>query len=312
VVINEILYHPVNSAGQQVAKEEFIEILNKTFMPVLFFDPARPENRWRLAGDITFTMPQIVLQPAASLVVVRFDPEADLAAAAAFKARYNIPPTVMLVGPFDGGLANEGATIELLKPRPPDTTGREAGVVPYVLVDRVKYLSRAPWPVEANGSGFSLQRQNRAGFGSDPALWAALSPTAAQANAVAPVTDADKDGLQDAWETANNFDPSNADDAALDSDGDDYTNLEEFRAGTNPRDRESVLRFSTAVSEFGFVFMTFEAGAGRSYEVQFTDKVETGNWQTIDEIAPEAVARTVEIAYPGYNATAGFYRLIAP
>jgi hypothetical protein len=312
VVINEIHYHPADNAGGEADPEEFIEILNTSFMPVLFFDPARPESRWRLDGDIAFTMPQVVLQPSAALVVVRFDPAADPAAATAFKARYGIPSTVMLVGPFDGSLSNEGATIELLKPRAPDATGREAGVVPFVLVDRVRYLGRAPWPVEANGSGLSLQRQKRPGFGSDPALWAALAPTAAQPNATAPVTDADNDGLLDAWEIANGLDPASPADAALDSDGDGYTNLEEFRAGSNPRERQSVLRFSMAVSEFGFVFMTFEAGAGRSYEVQFTDDVEAGNWQTIDRIEPQAATRTVEVAYPGYNATAGFYRLLAP
>ena len=45
-----------------------------------------------------------------------------------------------------------------------------------------------------------------------------------------PYTDADADGMDDAWETANNLSPSNAADRNSDADGDGYTNLEEFLA----------------------------------------------------------------------------------
>lgn len=40
-------------------------------------------------------------------------------------------------------------------------------------------------------------------------------------------TDSDRDGMPDAWETANGFNPS-VDDSAEDMDGDGYTNIEEF------------------------------------------------------------------------------------
>ncbi|MCF8378743.1 MAG: T9SS type A sorting domain-containing protein [Bacteroidales bacterium] len=41
-------------------------------------------------------------------------------------------------------------------------------------------------------------------------------------------TDNDKDGMSDAWETANGFNPNDADDRNGDIDGDGYTNLEEY------------------------------------------------------------------------------------
>jgi 1,4-alpha-glucan branching enzyme len=47
--------------------------------------------------------------------------------------------------------------------------------------------------------------------------------------------DSDRDGMPDAWEIANGFDPHDPADAWLNPDGDAGTNLEEFRAGTDPR-----------------------------------------------------------------------------
>ena len=47
-------------------------------------------------------------------------------------------------------------------------------------------------------------------------------------------TDADGDGLPDWWETLYGLDPDDPADAAEDPDGDGLTNLEEYRAGTDP------------------------------------------------------------------------------
>jgi fimbrial isopeptide formation D2 family protein len=48
------------------------------------------------------------------------------------------------------------------------------------------------------------------------------------------VVDSDKDGMPDWWEVANNLDPLNPADANLDNDGDGFTNLQEYKNGTNP------------------------------------------------------------------------------
>ncbi len=50
--------------------------------------------------------------------------------------------------------------------------------------------------------------------------------------------DTDNDGLPDGWEINNNLDPL-ANDATLDSDNDDLTNLEEYNCGTNPHNADS-------------------------------------------------------------------------
>lgn len=52
-------------------------------------------------------------------------------------------------------------------------------------------------------------------------------------------SDADSDGMPDAWETSHQFNPGDAADANLDWDLDGLSNLREFLAGTNPRNPDS-------------------------------------------------------------------------
>ncbi len=73
-------------------------------------------------------------------------------------------------------------------------------------------------------------------FPSDPAEWIDTDGDSIGNNAD---TDDDNDGMPDTWEIANGFDPLNALDAILDFDGDGFTNLEEYIAGTVPTDAVS-------------------------------------------------------------------------
>lgn len=51
--------------------------------------------------------------------------------------------------------------------------------------------------------------------------------------------DNDNDGMDDEWETKYGFKPLDASDAQLDADNDGLSNLEEFRLGTSPRNRDT-------------------------------------------------------------------------
>jgi hypothetical protein len=49
--------------------------------------------------------------------------------------------------------------------------------------------------------------------------------------------DKDHDGMPDTWEIKHQLDPTKASDGSIDSDGDGYTNVEEYLNGTNPKQK---------------------------------------------------------------------------
>ncbi|NQX01998.1 right-handed parallel beta-helix repeat-containing protein [bacterium] len=92
--------------------------------------------------------------------------------------------------------------------------------------------------------------------------------------------DGDSDGLPNSYETATpGLNPSNPADAALDRDGDGFTNLQEFVAGTNPNDPTSRLIATGALSGGNFK-LTFPTVAGKFYRVERTE-VLAGLWETV-------------------------------
>jgi hypothetical protein len=84
-----------------------------------------------------------------------------------FRGLYTVPSQAIVLGPFSGGLANEGERLTLLKPVLDDTE------VEYVAMDHVRYNDRTPWPVEADGQGPSLERFEAGAYGNEPLNWIA-------------------------------------------------------------------------------------------------------------------------------------------
>jgi hypothetical protein len=189
VLINELMYHPPDQliAGQPEdnADDEYIELFNATDAPTPLFDPQYPTNQWRIRGGVSFNFPPGVTLPAhAWALVVGFDP-ADATQLTAFRAKYDLPSDVLILGPYSGKLDNRGEAIELLKPDPPQAPDRpKPGLVPYLLVDRVDYEDRDPWPDSPDGGADSLQRRSSIVYGNDPVHWLGAPPTPGRANAV--------------------------------------------------------------------------------------------------------------------------------
>ncbi len=94
-----------------------------------------------------------------------------------------------------------------------------------------------------------------------------------------------------------------------DPDRDGHSNIQEFLAGTDPRDSASVLKAAVNLSGAGVKFV-FQAEAERGYTVQFRDSLNTGGWSKLTDVPAESSARPVEILIsPGGNR---FYRIVTP
>jgi len=228
VVITELLYHPESNAY------EFIELCNTATTNVPLYDAARPTNTWRLEGAVEFTFPEGTdLAPGSCVVVTETN-------AAAFAAVYTVSGGVTVLGPYDGKLDNAGEDVMVTRPGEPEAG---TGEIPYILHELVEYDNEAPWPAEANTGGVSLARVDTALYANDPASWTSSSNvTPGSVGGVAPDPDADGDGMPDEWETTHfgGTDEPNGD-AQDDWDGDGASNLDEWRAGTNPTNAASVL-----------------------------------------------------------------------
>jgi hypothetical protein len=161
VVINEINYHP------PLGGDEFIELLNISNVSVPLYDPAFPTNTWKLNG-VGYNFPSnTTLAPNSLMLLVAGD-------RVAFRAKYAVPGSVPILGPYPGSLQGNGETISLQFPDQPDfDTNTGTYFIPYIDMDVVHYDDKSPWPTNADGHGSSLERLTASAYGNDPINWRA-------------------------------------------------------------------------------------------------------------------------------------------
>lgn len=300
VVFNEVHYHPPSTDGFDNRVDEFIELHNITSEPVQFFHPVARENTWRLREGVSFIFPENVTLPAFGyLLVVSFDPVLDPVKASVFRADHQVPNNVAMFGPFGGDLNNPGDSLELYRPDDPQPPGRvDEGFVPQLRVDKVNYTDESPWPASADGSGYSIQRRNATTFGNEPLNWTGAFPTPGSANSP-ELRDTDADGIPDLWETDNQYNPNDPADAAFDTDGDRFNTLQEYAAGTNPRDPQSYLKVGALVPAQSAdipLRLTFQAQADRIYTIEYRNNLGLGGrWQKLADVPPDANTRPVTV-----------------
>lgn len=179
VVISEVNYHPSLPTAAALAIEptltqqdlEFIELNNASAITI-------PLENWRLRGEGGFDFAAATnLVVGESLIVVSFDPASGLNAnrLAAFRQHYGIGTGIRIEGPFTGTLSNSHGLIKLQAPDEPPT-GFPL-LIPRVTVDEVLYDDLAPWPIQADGNGPSLQRLASSTLGDYFDSWVAETPT---------------------------------------------------------------------------------------------------------------------------------------
>jgi hypothetical protein len=136
-----------------------------------------------------------------------------------------------------------------------------------------------------------------------------FSPTAGNIT-LTLIADGDKDGLGDAWEIAY-FGSTNANNGALDTDGDGMTNSDEFRSGTNPTNALSVLK--VLFTETNANVLSFVAQTNLSYSVQWRPNLAAAPWETLTNLFPSNQVRTITVnsgsAPPG---TERYFRVVTP
>lgn len=125
VLINEIHYDPADETSAQ----EFIELYNPGSIAIDL-------SNWTLTDAVRFTFPPGTVLGANDFLVVAEDP-------ATMSSVYG----VTALGPWEGGLSNDGEEIDLR-----DSSGN--------IRDQVDYGSGFPWPSGARGGGGSIELIN--------------------------------------------------------------------------------------------------------------------------------------------------------
>ncbi len=124
--------------------------------------------------------------------------------------------------------------------------------------------------------------------------------------------DSDADGMPDFWEAAFQYDLENPADAAPDDDGDGFSNVKEFLAGTDPRSSSSRPYISRIFTDIDGVHVMFPTSLDRFYQIEFTADLASGSWQVLDADLPGTggIYEVIDAIAPGVP-TNRFYRVKA-
>jgi hypothetical protein len=288
IVISEILYAPAEGLA------EYVVLKNISDVPVPFFDPANPGNAWVLDNAVVFTFPAGFVLPAGESLYVGGGEPSQL------RGQYELNEATRVLGPFDGRLNNAGESVQLLRPDPPQTLPPDIGLVPYILVEKVKYSGTDPWPVMPEHGGVPIQRVNLSAYGNTARNWAKLGDE----------KDSDLDGMPDSWETAQGLDPQDEGDALLDADSDGLTNAQEYAAETDPHDADSGLTLEVTRLANGMLRVSFAGVQGRSYSLQASPALDQ-EWQPLTTFFPETSGKVSRTISPRVSLER-FFKLVTP
>jgi len=115
--------------------------------------------------------------------------------------------------------------------------------------------------------------------------------------------------MPDSYEIANGFNPHHAGDASPDADNDGVSNLEEYLAGTDPRNSTSVFRI-TRLNRFGNdLVLSFLGGTGKTYSIERATNLPSVAWLTVTNVESGTNGSVTVTNFGGAPTPRGFYRL---
>ena len=187
VVITELMYHPSDPCDPLLYDDddfEYIELYNTAASPVTLQEWDNELSiyvPWQIRGVSFIFDLGTTIDPYTYLIVAR-NPDG-------FTHRYGtLPLGVQLHGPC-GKMQNDGESIQLVKPGDQNLDTPEFGDYHLIRIDRVEYsdgshppdgAAEDPWPIMADGTGYSLTRTWPQLYGNDPNNWTAQPPTPGQ------------------------------------------------------------------------------------------------------------------------------------
>jgi len=136
------------------------------------------------------------------------------------------------------------------------------------------------------------------------------SVTSLVATVTVSIVDTDGDGLPDVWEDAHNLNKF-VNDAALDPDGDNLANAQEFIAGTDPQDALSCLKVEQISASPGTTTLRFTAISNRTYSVLYRDTLPGSTWLKLADV-PERTTNRVAVLPDAATNGQRYYRLVTP
>jgi hypothetical protein len=94
-----------------------------------------------------------------------------------------------------------------------------------------------------------------------------------------------------------------------DPDQDGQTNLDEYTAGTRPKDGADWFRVVSSARAGGEFSLTVQGKAGRRYVLQRRADLSSGEWGDLSTRGPLAADGPVNLSDPAATADRGFYRV---
>jgi N-acetylneuraminic acid mutarotase len=91
------------------------------------------------------------------------------------------------------------------------------------------------------------------------------------------------------------------------------TNVDEYRAGTDPHNPNSNLRITSEIHNGTNFVLQFSGIAAKSYSVLYRADLATGTWSKLTDIAPLGATGTVTVTNSGIvGFSPRFYQVVSP